>query len=125
VGLAEAAVTMQKVGAFRDPRLYALNIFAEQFSHSSQPLVPSRLFINGGGKDSENQTGGSVLETLLNLLLSEKAGINVAENGATSRPLDEFLRQFTGSGTVAGRANGGPESHKASSEGAGKRSGSG
>src|SRR3954469_11221582 len=28
VGLAEAAVTLQKVGAYRDPRLYALNVFA-------------------------------------------------------------------------------------------------
>ena len=29
VGLAEAAVTLQKVGAYRDPRLYALNVFAD------------------------------------------------------------------------------------------------
>ena len=34
VGLAEAAVTLQKVGAYRDPRLYALNVFADQFSKS-------------------------------------------------------------------------------------------
>ena len=40
VGLAEAAVTLQKVGAYRDPRLYALNVFADQFSKSVQPLVP-------------------------------------------------------------------------------------
>ena len=44
VGLAEAAVTLQKVGAYRDPRLYALNVFADRFSQSVQPLVPSRLF---------------------------------------------------------------------------------
>ena len=50
VGLAEAAVTLQKVSAYRDPRLYALNIFAEQFSRSSQPLVPNRLFVSGSGK---------------------------------------------------------------------------
>ena len=30
VGLAEAAVTLQKVGAYRDPRLYALNVFADR-----------------------------------------------------------------------------------------------
>ena len=54
VGLAEAAVTLQKVGAYRDPRLYALNVFADQFSKSVQPLVPSRLFIsNGGGRSGE------------------------------------------------------------------------
>ena len=97
VGLAEAAVTMQKVGAYRDPRLYALNVFADQFSKSVQPLVPSRLFIsNTGDKTGEGQAGGSVLETLLTLVLSEKAGINLNENATSSKPLEEFIRQFTG-----------------------------
>jgi uncharacterized membrane protein YqiK len=97
VGLAEAAVTLQKVGAYRDPRLYALNVFADQFSKSTQPLVPTRLFISGagGGKAGEPQGGGSVLETLLSLLLSEKAGINLQESSETSRPLQDFIRQFT------------------------------
>src|ERR1051326_1976127 len=98
VGLAEAAVTMQKVGAYRDPRLYALNVFADQFSKSVQPLVPSRLFIsNARGQDAETQGAGSVLETLLSLILSEKAGINVQENAASSKPLEEFIQQFTAS----------------------------
>jgi uncharacterized membrane protein YqiK len=97
VGLAEAAVTMQKVGAYRDPRLYALNVFADQFSKSVQPLVPSRLFIsNAGGKPDEVASRGSVLETLLSLILSEKAGINIQEHAASSKPLEEFIRQFTG-----------------------------
>jgi len=97
VGLAEAAVTYQKVGAYRDPRLYALNVFADQFSKSVQPLVPSRLFIsNASGKDGEPRGTGSVLETLLSLILSEQAGINVQENPATSKPLEEFIQQFTG-----------------------------
>jgi uncharacterized membrane protein YqiK len=98
VGLAEAAVTLQKVGAYRDPRLYALNVFADQFSKSVQPLVPTRLFINnagGGGKAGEAQSGGSVLETLLSLILSEKAGINIQETASASKPLEEFIRQFT------------------------------
>jgi uncharacterized membrane protein YqiK len=97
VGLAEAAVTYQKVGAYRDPRLYALNVFADQFSKSVQPLVPSRLFIsNAGGKDGEPRGTGSVLETLLSLILSEHAGINVQESPASSKPLEEFIQQFTG-----------------------------
>src|SRR4051794_26041032 len=99
VGLAEAAVTLQKVGAYRDPRLYALNVFADRFSQSVQPLVPSRLFIsngNGGGKPGESQQGsGSVLETLLSLILSEKAGINIQENAGASKSLEEFIRRFT------------------------------
>src|SRR4051794_22971093 len=99
VGLAEAAVTLQKVGAYRDPRLYALNVFADRFSQSVQPLVPSRLFISnagGGGKPGESQQGsGSVLETLLSLILSEKAGINIQENAGASKSLEEFIRRFT------------------------------
>src|SRR5207245_7374550 len=93
VGLAEAAVTLQKVGAYRDPRLYALNVFADQFSKSVQPLVPSRLFIsNARSKPGEGhpQGAGSVLETLLSLILSEKAGINLQENTASSKPLEDF-----------------------------------
>ena len=87
---------MQKVGAYRDPRLYALNVFADQFSKSVQPLVPSRLFIStAGDKDGEGKGTGSVLETLLSLTLSEKAGINVAESTASSKPLEEFVRRFT------------------------------
>ncbi len=102
VGLAEAAVTLQKVGAYRDPRLYALNVFADQFSKSVQPLVPSRLFIsNARSKPGEVQGGGgSVLETLLSLILSEKAGINLQENTASSKPLEDFIRQFTSSGST-------------------------
>jgi hypothetical protein len=96
VGLAEAAVTLQKVGAYRDPRLYALNVFADRFSQSVQPLVPSRLFISSAGsKPGEGQGTGSVLETLLSLILSEKAGINIQENTASSKPLEDFIRQFT------------------------------
>ena len=40
---------------------------------------------------------GSILETLLNLILSEKAGINLQENAGSSKPMEDFIRQFTGS----------------------------
>jgi hypothetical protein len=97
---------LQKVSAFRDPRLYALNVFADQFSRSVQPLVPSRLFIsNGGGTPGDGQGGGSVLETLLNLILSEKAGINLQENTGSSKPMEDFIRQFTGGGGSAGNGD--------------------
>jgi uncharacterized membrane protein YqiK len=115
VGLAEAAVTLQKVGAYRDPRLYALNVFADRFSQSIQPLVPSRLFIsNGAGnKPGEANGNGSVLENLLSLILSEKAGINIQENAASSKPLEEFIRQFTPSGSTG---NGEPAKNPAPAE---------
>jgi len=37
---------------------------------------------------------------LLSLILSEKAGINIQENAASSKPLEEFVRQFTGGGSA-------------------------
>src|SRR6266853_1875991 len=125
VGLAEAAVTMQKVGAYRDPRRYALNVFAEQFSHSVQPLVPNRLFINNaGGKDGEGQPGGgNVLETLLSLILSEKAGINLSGDASASRPLEDFIQKFTGNGGQSDRGQAKQET--ASTATAGKRDNSG
>lgn len=125
VGLAEADVTLQKVGAYRDPRLYALNVFAEQFSHSVQPLVPNRLFINNaGGKDGEAQPGGgNVLETLLSLILSEKAGVNISENVSASKPLEDFIQKFTGDGGQAERGHAKPET--ASGAKAGKRDNAG
>ena len=58
---------------------------------------PSRLFIsNAGGTTGDGQGGGSVLETLLNLVLSEKAGINLQESNGSSKPMEDFIRQFTG-----------------------------
>ena len=47
VGLAEASVLLRKIASFGDPRLYALSIVAEQLAHSTQPLVPERVFVNG------------------------------------------------------------------------------
>ena len=39
---------------------------------------------------------------MLSLILSEKAGINIQENTASSKPLEEFIRQFaTGNGEAA------------------------
>ena len=44
-GLSEAAVFLQKIRAYGDPRLFALNLVGEQFAKSNQPLVPERLFV--------------------------------------------------------------------------------
>ena len=49
VGLSEAAVLMRKVASYGDPRLYALQQVGAQLSRSTQPLVPERIFIAGGG----------------------------------------------------------------------------
>ncbi len=75
-GLAEAAVFLQKVRAYGDPRLFALNLVAEQFSKSAQPIVPERLFVLGGQGGEGPQAGGgsNVLTQLAALFLAEKAG---------------------------------------------------
>ncbi len=74
-GLAEAIVMLRKIGSFGDPRLYALMSAADKLSHSSQPLVPERVFITGGAGDAEhpNNAGQGMLGTLLSLLVAERS----------------------------------------------------
>ena len=67
VGQAEANVSRQKVEAFTDPRLYALNLVAQQLANSTQPLVPERVVLMGGNGDGQNAEVGpfqSILKVL-------------------------------------------------------------
>lgn len=67
VGQAEADVSRQKVEAFTDPRLYAINLVAQQLAHSEQPLVPERVVLlgeNGNGKAAEVGLFQSILQVL-------------------------------------------------------------
>ena len=61
IGLSEASVLLRKIGSFGDPRLYALSLVAEHLSHSSQPLVPERLFNAGGNGNGETAHGTGLL----------------------------------------------------------------
>jgi len=74
IGLSEAAVVMKKVTAYGDPRLFAASILAERFANSVQPLVPQRMFVNGGNGDGSGAVGGP-MALLLNLMLNEKLGL--------------------------------------------------
>jgi len=47
VGLSEAAVLMQKVSSYGDPRLFALSHVGSELARSTQPLVPERVFLSG------------------------------------------------------------------------------
>ena len=81
VGEAEANVNRRKIEAYRDPRLFALNLLGEQISKSAQPLVPERVLLFGqsqenGGASPRTETGG-LLPVLLGLLVSERSGLNV------------------------------------------------
>jgi uncharacterized membrane protein YqiK len=72
IGLAEATVLLRKAAAFGDPRLYALSIVVDKLAHSAQPLVPERVFVNGGNGGPAGP--GGTLGMLLDLLVAEKSG---------------------------------------------------
>ena len=74
IGQAEAQVLQLKIDSYRDPRLYAVAIVADELRQSQQPLVPSQL-INFGGNGENGQS--SMLGALLSLLTTEKLGIDV------------------------------------------------
>ncbi len=95
IGLSEASVLMRKIASFGDPRLYAMSIITEQLTHSSQPLVPERVFMAG----SQGETGGNagvsgMLGLLLNLLVAEKSGFQPVDSGEISG-LKEISERLT------------------------------
>src|SRR5205814_3489495 len=87
IGLAEALVTLQTIAAYRDPRLYALQLVSEKFANSRQPLVPERLFLTaapgGDGANGQKPAGLSLMDTLIAMILSEKTSLNLAEGGTS------------------------------------------
>jgi hypothetical protein len=94
VGLSEAAVLLRKIGSFGDPRLYALGVMAEHLAHSAQPLVPERLFVAGGDGASAGGAGQGLLGNLISLLVAEKSGFRLTENGETTA-LKEYAERMT------------------------------
>jgi uncharacterized membrane protein YqiK len=95
IGLSEASVLMRKIASFGDPRLYALSLITEQLTHSSQPLVPERVFMAGGQGDSTGNSGVSgLLGLLLNLLVAEKSGFQQVDAGEMSG-LKEISERLT------------------------------
>jgi uncharacterized membrane protein YqiK len=78
IGASEAAVFDQKIRAWGDSRLLALNLVSEQLAKSVQPLVPERLVVLGGdaaspmGGGASTSSSASVLTQLLTLLLAER-----------------------------------------------------
>ena len=88
-GLAEAAVFLQKIKAYGDARLFALNHFADCFSESTQPLVPERVFLSGG-KDGDQGSTLNLVNMLLSMLLSDKAGIQFSGTSSDVVGLEKF-----------------------------------
>jgi predicted Zn finger-like uncharacterized protein len=93
VGLSEASVLLRKINSFGDPRLYALAVVAEHLSHSSQPLVPERLF--SAGSNGEVGQGTGLLGVLINLLVAEKSGFSPAADVGDQSALKEFAERMT------------------------------
>jgi uncharacterized membrane protein YqiK len=91
VGLAEAAVSLQKIRAYGDSRLFALNLVAERFAGSAQPIVPERLLVMGGASGEKLDLGSSnVFSQFLTLLLAEKSGIGMTEGGKGMEELEKL-----------------------------------
>jgi uncharacterized membrane protein YqiK len=59
MGLAEAAVLMQKVASYGDPRLFALSHVGSQLAKSTQPLVPERVFVSAADTQARSVSEGS------------------------------------------------------------------
>jgi hypothetical protein len=98
VGLSEASVLLRKIGSFGDPRLYALSLVAEHLSHSSQPLVPERVFMAGaqGGNGDGHAAAPSqgLLGLLISLLVAEKSGFQPGDTSGMAS-LQEFADRMT------------------------------
>jgi uncharacterized membrane protein YqiK len=96
VGLSEASVLLRKIGSFGDPRLYALSLVAEQLAHSSQPLVPERVFVAGGNGEhgGAGTAGQGLLGLLISLLVAEKSGFQLAETSGMAT-LQEFTERMS------------------------------
>jgi uncharacterized membrane protein YqiK len=92
VGLAEAAVSLQKIRAYGDPRLFALNMATDRFASSAQPIVPERLLVMGGGGEGGKFDIGSsnVFSQFLTLLLAEKSGLGVTDGGKGMEDLEKL-----------------------------------
>ena len=98
VGLAEAAVFLQKIRAYGDSRLFALNLVADQFSKSAQPIVPERLLVMGGengGGEKMDLGSSNVFGRLIALLLAEKAGFGTEEKSKGLEDLERFAEEMT------------------------------
>jgi uncharacterized membrane protein YqiK len=95
IGLSEASVLMRKIASFGDPRLYALSLITEHLTHSSQPLVPERVFMSGGQGDGTGSSSVSgLVGLLLNLLVAEKSGFQQVDAGEMSG-LKEISERLT------------------------------
>ncbi len=95
IGLSEASVLLRKISSFGDPRLYALAQVAEHLAHSTQPLVPERVFVaSSNGENGHGSPNQGMLGLLINLLVAEKSGFQLSDNSDLNS-LKEFADRMT------------------------------
>ncbi|MDD5371399.1 MAG: SPFH domain-containing protein [Anaerolineaceae bacterium] len=95
-GIAQAIATEEQVAAYGGPQFQVtqqvMNRFAEAVQQSRVDVVP-RVVV-AGGDGSNGSAGGSIMEGLLTLLLSDKLGLDMKGEAARERSPDaERLRE--------------------------------
>jgi uncharacterized membrane protein YqiK len=96
VGLSEAAVQMQKIASYGDPRLFALAHIGSDLAKSTQPLVPERVFVSGAmGLDGNGITAGSASNGNGNGHAVSGGGSTVATTGLVGLLLQSLLAERT------------------------------
>jgi hypothetical protein len=107
VGLAEASVLLRQIASYGDPRLYALSRVSENLSHSTQPLVPERVFVAGAGADGNGSAAtpnpaGGLLGLLVSLLVAEKSGFQLGLDDPELRDLRSYAEKIASSAATDG-----------------------
>jgi uncharacterized membrane protein YqiK len=96
VGVAQAMAIDEQVRAYGGPRLQltqqVLTRFAEAIQVSEVDVVP-KILISGRGGDGGAAMTGSVMESLLAMMLSEKLGEDIAAKQTPRQPAAEAMRK--------------------------------
>jgi uncharacterized membrane protein YqiK len=97
IGMSEAAVLLRRIASYRDPKLYAVSRLAEHLSRSTQPLVPERVFLAGGGDKNGAATDPAtgLLGLLVSLLVSEKSGFQTDNPSPQLAEVELFAEKMT------------------------------
>lgn len=96
VGLAEASVLQRKIGSYGDARLFALIQASRELAHSTQPLVPERMFttVNGTDGSADAGQGQGLMGNLINLLIAERSGFSPI-TGRDQPELEDLIQRLT------------------------------
>ncbi len=95
IGIAQALATEEQVRAYGGPQFQVtqqvMQRFADAIQQGGMDVVP-RILIKGGG-DGDTGTG-SVIEALMAMLLSDKLGSSVADQGERSPEIESLRKQI-------------------------------